>query len=738
MRAFLLSSICLLPAFAQAQNASSEPDSLKQNINEVIVTANKFSEQSKYVAQKVEVISSAAIDNSFTNNTAGLLEQTGKVFMQRSQLGGGSPVLRGFEASRILLVIDGVRMNNAIYRTGHLQNVITVDDDIIEKAEILYGPASTIYGSDALGGVIHLRTRKPILSASSKVLCKANGSMRYSSAYDEYSAHADVSIGGQKFGSLTSVSFSSFGDLRQGNSRSPLLSDFGKREQYIDRLGGTDTILANEDYNSQKFSGYRQYDILQKLIYQPKSNLTHELNLQYSTTTDVPRYDRLTDIRNGQLRWAEWYYGPQERLMAAYQYTQSDMNGFFDQMMIGASYQKIQESRMQRAYKNPLRQNRVEDIQVMAFNADLRKSKGRNELNIGVDGQFNLLESTAYYLNLENGERDNALDTRYPDGNNRMTYTGAYAQHLYKIIPGKLILNDGFRLNYVSLNSKFVDTSILHLPFTDVSQSNLTYSLNAGLIYLPDTKSKVSLSFSSGFRAPNIDDLAKVFESAGGSQLVVPNPGLKPEQTFNFDLTLNREFENGLTVEVSGFYTQFRNAIVLDRFSLNGADTVMYDDKWTPVVASQNKAEAYLMGFQGYVQFKPVRDFALYSTLTYTYGRYKDGINGHVPLDHIPPVYGKTGIIFAYKILSVDCYALYNGWKKLAEYNPYGEDNLQYATNMGMPSWMTFNINTNWSITKSFKAQVALENVFDKNYRAFASGISGAGRNLVLRLRYQM
>jgi hemoglobin/transferrin/lactoferrin receptor protein len=730
--------MCLLPILTYAQTTGSGHDSLKQNINEVIVTANKFSEQSKYVAQKVEVINSAAIDNSFTNNTAGLLEQTAKVFMQRSQLGGGSPVLRGFEASRILLVIDGVRMNNAIYRTGHLQNVITVDDDIVEKAEILYGPASTIYGSDALGGVIHLRTRKPVLSDTSKILYKTNGSLRYSSAYNECSAHADVSIGGKKFGSLTSLSFSSFGDLRQGNSRNPLLPDFGKREQYIDRIGGVDTILSNKDYNVQKFSGYRQYDILQKFIYQPKSSHTHELNLQYSTTTDIPRYDRLTDVRNGQLRWAEWYYGPQDRLMAAYQFTQSNLGGFFDQMMVGASYQKIQESRMQRAYKNPLRQNRIEDIQVMAFNADFRKSQGRNELNVGIDGQFNLLESTAYYLNLENGERDNALDTRYPDGNNRMTYAGAYVQHLYKIVPGKLILNDGFRVNHVSLNSKFIDTSILHLPFTSVKQSNLTYSLNAGLIYLPDSKSKVSLGFSSGFRAPNIDDLAKVFESAGGAQLVVPNPSLKPEQTFNFDLTMNRSFESGLTVELSGFYTMFNNAIVLDRFSLNGADTVMYDGKWTPVVASQNKAEAYLMGFQGYVQFRPVRSFALYSTVTYTYGRYKDGINGNVPLDHIPPVYGKTGINFSHNFLSVDCYALYNGWKKLADYNPYGEDNLQYASNWGMPSWMTINLNTNWSITKSFKAQVALENIFDTNYRVFASGINGAGRNLVLKLRYHM
>src|SRR5688500_8231790 len=166
------------PALGQQQKADSI-----HPLAEVIVTANKFEEKSRFVAQKVEVISLHNIEQSLSNNTGGLLEQTGKVFVQRSQMGGGSPVLRGFEASRIVLVVDGVRMNNAIYRTGHLQNVITIDDDITEKVEIIYGPASTIYGSDALGGVIHFQTRKPVLNAF-----KTNLSTRFSSANNELTA----------------------------------------------------------------------------------------------------------------------------------------------------------------------------------------------------------------------------------------------------------------------------------------------------------------------------------------------------------------------------------------------------------------------------------------------------------------------------------------------------------------------------------------------------------------------
>ena len=90
-----------------------------------------------------------------------MLAQTGEVFVQKSQMGGGSPVIRGFEANKVLIVVDGVRLNNAIYRSGHLQNVITLEPSELESAEIVFGPGSVIYGSDALGGVMDFHTREP-------------------------------------------------------------------------------------------------------------------------------------------------------------------------------------------------------------------------------------------------------------------------------------------------------------------------------------------------------------------------------------------------------------------------------------------------------------------------------------------------------------------------------------------------------------------------------------------------
>ncbi|WP_341839340.1 TonB-dependent receptor [Chitinophaga caseinilytica] len=714
---------------AAAQERPAARDSVHP-LTEVIVTANKFEEKSRFVAQKVEVMHAPEIRASLSNNTGGLLEQSGKVFVQRSQLGGGSPVLRGFEASRILLVVDGVRMNNAIYRTGHLQNVITIDDDITEKVEIIYGPASTIYGSDALGGVIHFRTKDPQFHRFS-----TNISARYSSAFEEYTGHLDVNAGGRKFASLTSFSYSDVGDLRMGARRNRHDGDWGKRRQFIGSVNGVDSVLSNADERIQRNSGYRQYDLLQKFRWQPKEGHEHLFNIQYSTSSDIPRYDRLTDLRNGKLRWAEWYYGPQDRLMAAWQFKSSRLNGFFDQLMAGASYQSVEESRMQRAYRNPQREHRIENIHVAAFHLDLRKSKGRHELNVGGDGQLNFLKSTAFRQNIQQGEKQTGLDTRYPDGQNRMHYFGAYAQHLYKIVPGKLILNDGLRANYTALRCTFADTSILHLPFTEANQRHVTWSANLGLIYLPDTQTKLSFDASTGYRAPNIDDIAKVFESAGGAQLVVPNPDLRPEQTVNFDLGAARQFGERLFLELNGFYSLLRNAIVLDAFLFNGKPGVVYNGQLTPVVAAQNKAKATIAGFQAAAQWQLLPRLRAYGNVTYTHGRYTDAKGARMPMDHIPPVFGKAGVQFGWKQLETEGYVLFNGWKKSKDYNPNGEDNLVYATPEGTPSWTTLNLSARYPVLPWLKVQAGLENLLDIHYRVFASGISSPGRNVVLKLQ---
>ena len=206
----------------------AQTDTSAKNMDEVIIYSGKFAERKKNIAQKTDVISSRQIANWNAQNTGDLLINTGNVFVQKSQQGGSSPVMRGFEASRVLLVVDGVRLNNAIYRSGHLQNVITVDQNMLERVEVLFGPASTLFGSDALGGVMHFRSRQPTLSNTGTNV-NGNAFARYSSANNEKTIHADVNIGLNKWAFLTSATVSDFDDMRMGNDYPSKYPDFGRR-----------------------------------------------------------------------------------------------------------------------------------------------------------------------------------------------------------------------------------------------------------------------------------------------------------------------------------------------------------------------------------------------------------------------------------------------------------------------------------------------------------------------------
>ncbi|MGZ8537521.1 MAG: hypothetical protein ACXWV9_04610, partial [Flavisolibacter sp.] len=120
----------------------------------------------------------------------------------------------------------------------------------------------------------------------------------------------------------------------------------------------------------------------------------------------------------------------------------------------------------------------------------------------------------------------------------------------------------------------------------------------------------------------------------------------------------------------------------------------------------------------------------------YTYGRLEPNKGTQVPLDHIPPVYGKTALSYFQKIVSAEMYALYNGWKNLEDYNTTGgEDNLQYATPEGMPSWFTINFKSTIRLHEKLSLQAGVENIFDRNYRQFASGFSAPGRNYIFAIR---
>jgi hemoglobin/transferrin/lactoferrin receptor protein len=697
------------------------------SLKDVVVYANKFPTLSKNIIQTIGVITDKNLIH-YQSTTADILTASGQVFVQKSQQGGGSPVIRGFEASRILILVDGVRMNSAIFRSGHLQNIITVDNMSLDRVEVNYGPSSTMYGSDALGGVINLFTKAPQLHNSKK--WKTNGNMiyRYASGQNENRQHIDFNIANHKWAFVSSFTNSRFGDLRQGNKRLAAYPDFGKRLFYVSTENGVDVIKDNRaNVNIQKNTEYDQIDFLQKILYKPSANTEHLLNFQLSNSSNINRYDRLSESSKGVPVFAEWYYGPQLRNMISYKLNKTQLKGYFQELTINANYQHLEESRITRRFQSNNKDTRLEKVDIFGLVADFLHTDKNGEIHIGVESYYNIVQSTANRTNTSSLAKT-PIPTRYSDGPTNMAYQAVYVQQT-KYLHSKWVLNDGLRLNFVQLNAQFKDTALMHLPFTEAKQNNTALTGNIGIAYNGDKGIRSTFGISSGFRAPNVDDLTKVFDTRTG-YVLVPNKNLKPEYTYNAEWTISKS-SSLYSLGASVFYTLFNNALVVDKFTWNGKSAILYQGVLSDVYATQNKAKANLYGFNVNGRLRIMQGTELNATYTYTKGNYIDQ-SKRMPLDHIPPAYGRFGLKHNNKVWNAEIFSVFNSWKRIADYNLNGEDNEIYATKDGMPSWMTLNFNAQFIPTQDLTIGFGVENITDLNYRHFASGISAVGRNYLL------
>ena len=418
--------------------------------------------------------------------------------------------------------------------------------------------------------------------------------------------------------------------------------------------------------------------------------------------------------------------------MGSYNLSITDLGALADAMSATLSYQDIEESRHDRRFNNNNRNDRNEHIKVWGLTINFNKTVGKNSFRYGIDGQFNSLTSTAHTTNIVTGV-EGPQNTRYPDGDNTMNAISAYGSHTLQITD-LLTLNDGVRVGGSFLNCNFVDKTFFPFPYDDITQNNLVGSGNLGLIYTPSNW-KISLMGSTGYRSPNIDDMAKVFESVAGSPttvgtLVVPNPDLKPEKTINGDFSVTRFFGDKIRLEGVVFATRFYDAIATMPSTLNGQSQVIYNGYLANVVSSQNVSEANLYGFNGTLQADIARNFVLTASYNYTYGSVKNESGPDTPLDHIPPVFGRVGLRYATSKFNSELFSNFSGWKHLSRYSSSGEDNLQYATAEGMPSWYTINLRVGYELNKMFTVQAGIDNMLDLQYRTFASGINAPGRNL--------
>ena len=708
---------------------------IAEQLDEVVMSISKWEQQKKDIPQKISLMNAKTIEFTASQTSADLLQNSGKVFVQKSQLGGGSPMIRGFATNRLLLSVDGVRMNNAIFRGGNIQNVISIDPFTIKSTEVIFGPGSVIYGSDAIGGVMNFYTNNPQFSKTDSLQFSGKSNYRYSSANNENTFHVDFNLGKREWAFLSSLTYNNFGDLKMG-SHGP--SSY-LRNNYVVTENGQDELRENENAKKQVPSGYDQINIMQKVLFRPNSNWNINLSAYYSETSDYSRYDRL--IRPSKdglgLRSAEWFYGPQKWFMGNLQFYKNGKGKFYDGLKITTAYQNFGESRNDRDYGDAIRYRTKENVDAISANVDFENKRiGNLRLYYGGEYIFNKIGSTGNEFNIETMATSPSA-SRYPDNSTWQTLAGYISGEL-KAKPNFTFLS-GLRYSHVWIDAIF-DQTFYSFPFNDADLSTGALTGSLGFSWFPKADLQVTFNGSTGFRAPNIDDVGKIFDSEPGS-VVVPNPDLEPEYAYNLEVGIQKNFNDRWMFKGASFYTYLVDALVRRDFQFNGNSEIVYNGELHNVQAIQNAAKAYVYGFEFGLDAFLTESLSVNANLTLTEGIEEEQDGTDTPGRHVAPTFGDFHIVWKNQKLKTDLFANFNGEISYSDMS-MSEKTKDYIYavdadgNPYSPSWYTLNFRSQYQFSNAFKFTANLENITDQRYRSYSSGIVAPGINLILGVGY--
>ena len=740
-------------------------------LKDVVINDQKNVDNIINVAEKKIYITKEHIETLNASTPADILEKNGGVSVQRSQMGGGSPNIRGFEANKVLLVLDGVRLNNAIYRSGHLQNIITIDDHILEDIEIVFGPSSVLYGSDALGGIINMNTRE--IFFRSDPTWSGELSSNYNSAYNGFKNNASIIFESEKYSTVTSFSLKQFGDLKMGEWRPHGYSNWGLVHHYIDN---DNNIVCNSNPSIQKGVGYSQYDVFNKMIFKisDKSRLTS--NIQYSTSSNIPRFDKLNDgddicnlsvdsvcLAGESLKFHSYYYGPQERFFSSVKLSFFDNKHndlYFDRADFILGYQKVKESRHKwylddfldylntpDSYDYPTHQ--YETVNIYSLNTNIQK------------GNWCFGSETIYNdVNSEAAPNEENLwgvgDTRYPP-NGSSLFSTAYYLNILQPISNRLQLEGGLRYTFSQTKGSFPDSlrrPLLNIEGLELSSNSNVLSGNIKFLYYPNETWKVSSVTSKGFHSPNVDDMLKVFKK--GSNITIPNIDLKTEHSLSQEISVTKRVLNNTSVYGVGFLTLLNNAIIKDSVKVNLnpdpqgdpwlANQIWYDDEMVYTFANQNSDSPIRIYGMTIGMNAIINNFQLKADFNMTRGVNAEKTAG--PIAHIPPSFGRIELLQSVNKWKLRLLCIYSGSKDPESFDEAGVDNLNETPYLGLdseteeeswagsPSWFVLNFGTQYDISENIRLNIGVDNILNAHYKTFSSGISAPGRNFIFSVKY--
>lgn len=656
--------------------AKGQADSMTViSIQEVIITSQRVPQKEAVIPYSVTSIGRKEMDNFNSRTTPEALMSTNGVFVQKTNHGGGSPFIRGLTGNQTLLLIDGIRLNNSIYRYGPNQYLNTIDPFSIDKIEVVKGTGSVQYGSDAIGGALQVFTKELVLNKESKEF-HGNVLGKYMTGDMEKTGRAELQYSSQKLAAFVGGTYRDFGDL----------------------IGGKNT-------GKQSPSGYNEYAFDSKIALALKDNIQLTLANQFLRQENVPIYHKVV-LENYQLN----EFDPQQRMLTYARLKIQGRQKLFNQVKLIASWQQGIEGRsFQKNSSSTLTRER-DEINTLGFTSDVSsRLSNKWTANSGIEIYHDQVGSTKADISDSGNGSSTTKRGLYPDDSKYSSYS-VYTLHRLKW--GKWIFDGGIRFNAFQIN-------ISDATLGDVKISPEAMVFNASTMYNFSFAHHVYATFSSGFRAPNIDDMGSL--GIVDFRYEVPAYDLKPEKSQNYELGYKLRLPK-FSGTMAAYYMDLNQLIT--RVKVEGQMIDGYQ-----VYKKENVEEAYIQGLEASVKWKPLSAFEFNGGVSYTYGQ---SITKAEPLRRIPPLNGRLAGTYSIKKFFTTAELLFAGKQdRLAA----GDKSDNRIPTGGTPGWQVVNLFAGYRLA-AVKFNVGLQNLFNEDYRTHGSGINGIGRSAFLSINY--
>ena len=660
---------CVEPAAAQ------DRDTLYNQLDSIVVTSRNIKTSQAKSPYVISGIHQNQIRETNARTTPEALQGVAGVFLQKTNHGGGSAFIRGLTGNQTLLVIDGIRLNNATYRYGPNQYLNTIDMFTLEKVDVLKGIGAIEYGSDAIGGVIHLTTKEANTTGVNSF--KLSNTSKFLSSQMEKTNRTEMSYATNKWTILGGLSIKRFGD-----------------------------IVGGDGVGNQAPTGYREknYDIKAKVKISDNQEIT--FSTQNTIQRDIPIYHKIV-LENFKINQVD----KQVHNLNYLKYRYASNQKIVSEVLVTISQQRSIENRSNQKNNTTLLRKERDTIHSTGITAEMIVKPTKNwTSNTGIDIYSDLVNSNTIETNTSANTQTQKRGL-YPNGS---IYNNNSVFNIHYLNLGKLSLIAGIRYN-------FLDIRISDTTLGNVTLKPSALVTNYGINYQLNKNNFIFGSISTGYRAPNIDDLGTL--GIVDFRYEIPSYNLKPEKSKNIELGYKyNSVKTNVTISV--FQMNLKDVIariVVDGQVINGYN----------VYTKKNIESSYIKGTEISVSHQINNHFALQTNATYTYGQ---NVTKNEPMRRMPPFFGQNKLSWHSKNKTVAIRHQFAGKQtRLAK----GDIDDNRIGALGTAQWNTIQIDASikW---KHVEINASAINILNEKYKTHGSGIYGMGRAFGVSIHWKL